>query len=101
TPLLEVRAARKTFGGLVAVNDVSFELKAGEILGLIGPNGAGKSTMFNLISGVLPLSGGEVHFGGQRVDGKPSRWKAQAGLARTFQHVRLMPAMSVIENVAM
>ncbi len=60
-PLLEVRQARKTFGGLVAVNDVSFELKAGEILGLIGPNGAGKSTMFNLISGVLPLTAGEVH----------------------------------------
>jgi branched-chain amino acid transport system permease protein len=101
TPLLEVREARKTFGGLVAVNNVSFELRAGEILGLIGPNGAGKSTMFNLISGVLPLTDGQVHFMGQRVDGKPSRWMARAGLARTFQHVRLMPAMSVIENVAM
>jgi branched-chain amino acid transport system permease protein len=99
-PLLEVRQARKTFGGLVAVNDVSFELKAGEILGLIGPNGAGKSTMFNLISGVLPLSGGEVHFLGQRVDGKPARRLARMGLARTFQHVRLMPSMSVVENVA-
>jgi ABC-type branched-subunit amino acid transport system ATPase component/ABC-type branched-subunit amino acid transport system permease subunit len=98
--VLDVRQARKTFGGLVAVNDVSFSLKAGEILGLIGPNGAGKSTMFNLVSGVLPLTGGEVHFMGQRVDGKPSRWMARAGMARTFQHVRLMPAMSVIENVA-
>jgi branched-chain amino acid transport system permease protein len=97
--LLEARAVRKTFGGLVAVNDVSFSLKAGEILGLIGPNGAGKSTMFNLVSGVLPLSAGEVHFVGQRVDGRPSRWMARAGMSRTFQHVRLLPAMSVIENV--
>ncbi len=98
--VLEVKKARKAFGGLIAVNDVSFDLKAGEILGLIGPNGAGKSTMFNLVSGVLPLTSGEVHFMGQRVDGKPSRWMARAGMARTFQHVRLMPAMSVIENVA-
>ena len=97
--VLDVRQARKTFGGLIAVNDVSFSLQAGEILGLIGPNGAGKSTMFNLVSGVLPLTGGEVHFMGQRVDGKPSRWMARAGMARTFQHVRLMPSMSVIENV--
>jgi branched-chain amino acid transport system permease protein len=98
--LLDVRSARKTFGGLVAVNDVSFSLKAGEILGLIGPNGAGKSTIFNLVSGVLPLTAGEVHFMGQRVDGQPSRALARAGMARTFQHVRLMPAMSVVENVA-
>ncbi len=98
--VLDVRLARKTFGGLVAVNDVSFSLAAGEIVGLIGPNGAGKSTMFNLVSGVLPLSAGEVHFMGERVDGRPSRWMARAGMARTFQHVRLMPAMSAIENVA-
>jgi branched-chain amino acid transport system permease protein len=100
SPVLDVRQARKMFGGLVAVNDVSFTLAAGEIVGLIGPNGAGKSTMFNLVSGVLPLSAGEVHFMGQRVDGRPSRWMAGAGMARTFQHVRLMPAMSAIENVA-
>ncbi|WP_227753684.1 MULTISPECIES: branched-chain amino acid ABC transporter ATP-binding protein/permease [Ramlibacter] len=99
-PVLQVKAARKTFGGLVAVNDVSFDLHAGEILGLIGPNGAGKSTMFNLVSGVLPLTAGEVHFLGRRVDGRPSRELARAGLARTFQHVRLLPQMSVIENVA-
>jgi len=99
--LLQVQAVRKTFGGLVAVNDVSFALAAGEILGLIGPNGAGKSTLFNLVSGVLPLTAGRVHFMGQRVDGKPSRWLAGAGLARTFQHVRLLPSMSVIENVAL
>jgi branched-chain amino acid transport system permease protein len=101
SPVLEVRRARKMFGGLAAVNDVSFELKAGEIVGLIGPNGAGKSTMFNLVSGVLPLTGGEVRFMGERVDGRPSRWLAAAGMARTFQHVRLLAAMSVIENVTL
>ncbi|MCJ0762712.1 branched-chain amino acid ABC transporter ATP-binding protein/permease [Variovorax sp. CYS-02] len=100
SPVLDVRQARKAFGGLVAVNDVSFALNAGEIVGLIGPNGAGKSTLFNLISGVLPLTAGEVHFMGERVDGQPSRKLAAAGMARTFQHVRLLPAMSVIENVA-
>ena len=98
--LLQVRAVRKTFGGLVAVNDVSFELHDAEILGLIGPNGAGKSTTFNLISGVLPLTSGEVHWMGQRVDGQPARQLARAGIARTFQHVRLLPTMSVIDNVA-
>ena len=99
-PLLEVKQASKRFGGLTAVNEVSFELQREEILGLIGPNGAGKSTLFNLISGVLPLSGGQVHFMGQRVDGKPARAMARLGLARTFQHVRLLGAMTVIENVA-
>nr|WP_239024306.1 branched-chain amino acid ABC transporter ATP-binding protein/permease [Ramlibacter humi] len=98
--VLEVKAARKEFGGLVAVNDVSFTLKAGEILGLIGPNGAGKSTMFNLVSGVLPLTRGEVHFLGRRVDGQASRTLAREGMARTFQHVRLLKTMSVLENVA-
>jgi branched-chain amino acid transport system permease protein len=82
------------------VNDVSFSVDAGEILGLIGPNGAGKSTMFNLVSGVLPVTAGEVRFMGERADGKPSRDLAREGLARTFQHVRLLPAMSVVENVA-
>jgi len=98
--VLEVQSARKAFGGLVAVNDVSFRLQAGEILGLIGPNGAGKSTMFNLITGLLPLSGGAVQFLGERIDGKPPRTLAARGMARSFQHVRLMPTMSAIENVA-
>jgi branched-chain amino acid transport system permease protein len=99
--LLQVKAVRRTFGGLVAVNDVGFTLRAGEIFGLIGPNGAGKSTTFNLISGVLPLSGGEVWLRGERVDGKGSREIARRGLSRTFQHVKLVPDMSVLENVAL
>jgi len=101
TLLLDVRAIRKTFGGLVAVNDISFKISAGDIVGLIGPNGAGKSTTFNLVSGVLPLSAGEVELLGQRVDGRQSRDIARAGLSRTFQHVKLVPDMTVLENVAL
>ncbi len=98
--LLEVRGATKRFGGLVAVNDMSLEVKAGEIVALIGPNGAGKSTMFNLISGVLDATAGEVRFRGQSVAGLPSREIARLGMSRTFQHVKLLPAMSVLDNVA-
>src|SRR5471030_1757803 len=98
--LLEVKAARKAFGGLVAVNDLSFAMNSGEILGLIGPNGAGKSTVFNLVTGVLPPSGGEVHFRGERIDALSARAIVLRGLARTFQQVHLLPTMSVLENVA-
>ncbi len=100
TPLLEVRGAKKRFGGLLANNDMNLEVSAGEVLALIGPNGAGKSTMFNLISGLLPLTAGEIRFLGERVDGLSSRRIARLGMSRTFQHVRLMPAMTVLENVA-
>jgi len=100
-PLLDARKIRKAFGGLVAVNDISFTIRAGDIVGLIGPNGAGKSTTFNLVSGVLPLSGGEVELLGQRVDGRGSREIARTGLSRTFQHVKLVPDMTVLENVAL
>ncbi|MFT7775501.1 ABC transporter permease subunit [Roseateles sp.] len=101
TPLLDVRKIRKQFGGLVAVNDISFAIRAGDIVGLIGPNGAGKSTTFNLVSGVLPLTSGEVELLGQRVDGRGSRDIARSGLSRTFQHVKLVPDMTVLENVAL
>ena len=98
--LLEVRRVRKAFGGLVAVNDLSFAMSSGEILGLIGPNGAGKSTVFNLLTGVLPPNGGEVHFRGERIDTLSARAIVPRGMARTFQQVHLLPAMSVLENVA-
>jgi len=98
--LLEVERAYKAFGGLVAVNNVGFTVKAGEIMGLIGPNGAGKSTMFNLITGVLPLGGGAVRFQGERIDRLRARAIVRRGLARTFQHVQLRPTMTVLENVA-
>ena len=99
--VLDVRAVRKEFGGLVAVNDVSFQVRAGEILGLIGPNGAGKSTTFNLVTGVLPATRGEVWFRGQRIEGLPSREIAKRGVARTFQHVKMVAGMTVLENVAL
>jgi len=99
--VLEVDGIRKEFGGLVAVNDISFTVRAGEIMGLIGPNGAGKSTTFNLISGVLPATRGQVRFLGERIDGRSARGIAQRGVGRTFQHVQLLAGMSVLENVAL
>ncbi|MBU9380395.1 branched-chain amino acid ABC transporter ATP-binding protein/permease [Burkholderia gladioli] len=99
--LLVVEQVRKTFGGLVAVNDVSFEVKAGQIVGLIGPNGAGKSTTFNLVTGVLRANGGSIRFRGERIDGLVSREIVRRGIGRTFQHVKLLPGMTVLENVAL
>ena len=98
--LLSVKRARKQFGGLVAVNDVSFEVHPGEIVGLIGPNGAGKSTLFNVITGVLAPTSGEIWFRGERIDTLPPHRLAERGIARTFQHVILQADMSVLENVA-
>jgi len=99
-PLLEVADIRKTFGGLVAVNDVSLRVKRGEIVALIGPNGAGKSTTFNLITGVLPANGGSISVSGERIYGARPQAIAARGVARTFQHVKLLPEMSVLDNVA-
>jgi branched-chain amino acid transport system permease protein len=101
TPLLEVHDAVKQFGGLVANDRMSLSVSAGEILALIGPNGAGKSTFFNLVTGVSPPTSGEVRFLAMRVDGRSSRFIARMGMSRTFQHVRLLPAMTVLENVAL
>jgi branched-chain amino acid transport system permease protein len=99
--VLDVNAARKEFGGLIAVNDVSFQVRAGEILGLIGPNGAGKSTTFNLVTGVLPVTRGSVTLRGERIDSLPSREIAKRGVSRTFQHVKMIAGMTVLENVAL
>ena len=99
--VLSVNGAVKRFGGLVAVNDVSFDVKAGEIVGLIGPNGAGKSTMFNLLTCTLPMSAGQVRFLDHDIAGMPQRQVARLGLARTFQHVKLRPRMSLLDNVAL
>jgi len=101
TRVLSVRNAVKRFGGLVAVNDVSFDVAAGEIVGLIGPNGAGKSTMFNLLTGTAPMTGGSVEFLGENVGGLPQRVIANRGMARTFQHVKLRPHMTLLDNVAL
>jgi ABC-type branched-subunit amino acid transport system ATPase component/ABC-type branched-subunit amino acid transport system permease subunit len=99
TPLLRVEGAVKRFGGLVAVNQVSFDIKAGEIVGLIGPNGAGKSTIFNLITGAQRASAGKFTFLGRNITGLPQQRIAAAGIARTFQHVKLRPTMSLLDNV--
>jgi len=99
--VLKVQQVRKQFGGLVAVNDISFNIAAAQIVGLIGPNGAGKSTTFNLITGVLSKTSGQVHFRGQDISALSSRLIARQGMARTFQHVKMIPDMTVLENVAM
>jgi branched-chain amino acid transport system permease protein len=98
--LLEVRGLGKRFGGLVALQGVSFDVRAGEIVALIGPNGAGKSTLFNLVTGVLPPSEGHVLLQGTRIETRTPRAIAALGVARTFQHVRLRPTMTCLENVA-
>ncbi len=98
--ILEARNVTRKFGGLVANNDMSLDVKAGEILALIGPNGAGKSTMFNQLSGVDTPTSGEVLFLGQPVAGRDSRQIAGMGMSRSFQHVKLLHSMSVLENVA-
>ena len=98
--LLDVKGVTKRFGGLVANNNMSFSVRAGEVMALIGPNGAGKSTMFNCISGVDTASEGEIRFLGEPIEHLTARVIARRGLSRTFQHVRLLPTMSVLENVA-
>src|SRR6201999_3185636 len=98
--LLQIDNARKQFGGVIAVNDVSFDVQAREIVALIGPNGAGKSTTFNLVTGVLASSGGTISVLGRNIDNAPPQEVTRLGLARTFQHVKLVPDMSVLENVA-
>ena len=100
-PVLTVDAARKTFGGLIAVCDVTFSVNAREVVGLIGPNGAGKSTCFNLISGALVATSGSIKFMGQELIGEPASAISKLGLARTFQHVKLVATMTVVENVAL
>jgi branched-chain amino acid transport system ATP-binding protein/branched-chain amino acid transport system permease protein len=99
-PLLQIDNARKQFGGVTAVNNVSFDVGAREIMALIGPNGAGKSTTFNLITGVLKATGGTISFAGKPIVDAPPQAITQLGIARTFQHVKLVPDMTVLENVA-
>jgi branched-chain amino acid transport system permease protein len=99
--VLEVADVTRRFGGLVANDGVGFRVEAGAIMALIGPNGAGKSTMFNLIGGLLRPDSGRISLAGTRIDGLPARRIARAGVARTFQHVRLLPERSVLENIAL
>jgi ABC-type branched-subunit amino acid transport system ATPase component/ABC-type branched-subunit amino acid transport system permease subunit len=98
--LLQIDHARKQFGGVIAVNDVSFDVRAREIVALIGPNGAGKSTTFNLITGVLTSSGGTISVLGKQLGNATPQQVVKLGISRTFQHVKLVPDMTVLENVA-
>ncbi len=98
---LSLQAISRQFGGLAANQDVSFAVHAGEIVGLIGPNGAGKTTLFNVVSGVIPPTSGRVRLFGAEATHLPPRRVAALGLARTFQHVKLLPNRSVVENIAL
>lgn len=99
TPLLTVTRLRKTFGGLRAVNDVSFEIRRGGMIALIGPNGAGKTTCFNLIAGTIPADDGEIEFAGVALGGLTPERRCRLGICRTFQIVRPFADMTVLENV--
>jgi len=96
---LEVRGLGRRFGGLVALQDVSFSLACGEILGIIGPNGAGKTTFINLVSGVYPPTTGRILFRGRDITRMPAHRRAQAGIARTFQIIHPLENLTVLENV--
>lgn len=97
--LLELKGIAKNFSGLSVLEDVNLSVETGEIVSLIGPNGAGKTTIFNLLTGVYQVSAGEIYFEGKKMNGKPIQDIVDAGIARTFQNLRLFPNMRVIENV--
>jgi len=97
--MLRVDDLSKNFDGLTAVDRVSLEVGTGQVFALIGPNGAGKTTVFNLISGVVPVSAGRIHFKGDDITGLPPHRVVAVGIARTFQNIRLLPSLNVLESV--
>jgi len=96
---LEVKGISKAFGGVKAIDDFSFEVDGHDIVGIIGPNGAGKTTVFNLLTGVYPLDAGQVFLDGKNLTGLPQHAITRAGIARTFQNIRLFRGLNVLENV--
>lgn len=98
--VLEITDIRKTFGGLKAVDGLGLTIEAGEVVGLLGPNGSGKTTLMNLVSGALKPTEGSIRLKGQEIAGRRPDVIARAGVARTFQLVRLLPSLSLLENVA-
>jgi branched-chain amino acid transport system ATP-binding protein len=98
--LLGIANVTRRFGGLTAIDNITTQVSAGELVGLIGPNGAGKTTLFNLISGFTPPSQGEITFKGERIDGMKPFDVARRGMGRTFQNLRIFPNMSVFDNVS-
>jgi ABC-type branched-subunit amino acid transport system ATPase component len=99
TPFLSVKGLTKSFGGLSVIRDLSFDVQKGTSTALIGPNGAGKTTVFNLISGVYDVSAGSIALGGVDVTTMPSRRRIQSGIARSFQNIRLMQHLTVLDNL--
>src|SRR6187549_4074575 len=97
--ILQTDKATIRFGGLVAVNELTMDVKKGALYGLIGPNGAGKTTIFNLLTGVYQPTEGEIRFDGSRIDGRKPYEITRLGVARTFQNIRLFSDLSVLENV--
>ena len=97
--LLEAKGVTKRFGGLVAVNNYDFEIDTGEILSIIGPNGAGKTTFFNCVTGFYAHEEGEIHFQGRLLNGRSPDQITRYGISRTYQNIRLFPAMTAIENI--
>jgi branched-chain amino acid transport system ATP-binding protein len=98
-PALEVKGISRSFGGVVALRDVSFTVRPGEVVGLIGPNGAGKSTLFEIVSGNLPPSAGRISYFGADCTTMPPHLRRRAGMCRTFQKVRLFDSMTIAENI--
>ena len=99
TALLEIESITKRFGGLFAVNDVSFTVEQGSITAMIGPNGAGKTTAFNCVTGLYPVTAGDILFHGRSIVGLPPHRIARAGITRTFQNIRLFSYMTAVDNV--
>lgn len=99
TPILELRDVSKSFGGVRVTRDLSFAVPRGGRVGLVGPNGAGKTTVFNLVSGVLPINGGSIIYDGAEISGLPLRRRISKGIARSFQNIRLIKHLSVMENM--
>ena len=99
TPVVSLEGVYKQFGGIVVADDITLDIRRGEILGLIGPNGAGKTSLFNLISGVYPTDAGSIHINGKSLDGLSLHQRARHGVTRTWQNIRLFGSLSVIDNL--
>ena len=97
--ILSAKNVTKNFGGLVAVNAYNFEIEEGAIVSIIGPNGAGKTTFFNCVTGFYQVDGGEISFNDQLLNGRSPDQITRMGIARTYQNIRLFPAMTAIENI--